>query len=95
MPDAIEITPCTVKASTRLWGPAMLFLPCGGPKRAALGEVITLTQLFLTNIAAHQRAAVLIDSVSEVLAGHADAFTLPALKLAFVDEIPFLHAIAE
>ncbi len=49
----------------------MLFLPSGGPKRAVIGEVITLTQLFLTNIAAHQRGAVLIDSVSEMLAGHA------------------------
>ena len=58
----------------------MLFLPCGDPKRAALGEVITLTQLFLTNIAAHQRAAVLIDLVSEVLAGHAKKGTLPTLQ---------------
>ena len=57
----------------------MLFLPCGGPEMAALREVIALTQLLLTGIAAHQRAAVLIDSVSKMLAGHAKAGTLPTL----------------
>ena len=69
----------------------MLFLPCGGPKRAALGEVITLTQLFLTNIAAHQRAAVLINSVSEVLAGHAKTCTLPTLQVVILHKAPLLH----
>ena len=69
----------------------MLFLPCGSPKRAALGEVITLTQLLLTNIAAHQSAAVLIDSVSEVLAGHAKTGTLPALQVVILHKAPLLH----
>ena len=69
----------------------MLLLPCGGPKRAALGEVITLTQLLLTNIAAHQSAAVLIDSVSEVLAGHAKTGTLPALQILILHKAPLLH----
>ena len=46
-------------------------------------------------VAAKDRAAVLINAISEVLAGHADAFALPALKLAFVDEIPFLHVLAK
>ena len=57
----------------------MLFLPCGGPKMAAFREVIALMQLLLTGVAAHQRAAVLIDSISKMLAGHAKAGTLPTL----------------
>ena len=57
----------------------MLFLPCGGPKMAALREVIALMQLLLTGVAANQRAAVLIDSISKMLAGHAKAGTLPTL----------------
>ena len=69
----------------------MLFLPCGGPKMAALREVIALTQLLLTGIAAHQRAAVLIDSVSEVLADHAKTCTLPTLQVVILDKAPLLH----
>ena len=52
-------------------------------------------QLTSAEVAAKDRAAVLVNAISEVLAGHADAFALPALKLAFVDEIPFLHVLAE
>ena len=52
-------------------------------------------QLTSAEVAAKEGAAVLVDAMSEVLAGHADAFALPALKLAFVDEIPFLHVLAE
>ena len=52
-------------------------------------------QLTSAEVAANDRAAVLVNAVSEVLAGHADAFALPALKLAVVDEIPFLHALVE
>jgi hypothetical protein len=37
----------------------------------------------------------LVNAISEVLAGHADVFAFPALKLAFVDEIPFLHVLVE
>ena len=47
-------------------------------------------QLTSAEVAAKDRSTVLVNAISEVLAGHADAFTLPALKLAFVDEIPFL-----
>ena len=35
------------------------------------------------------------NAIGEVLACHADAFAPLALKLAFVDEIPFLHALTE
>ena len=52
-------------------------------------------KLTSAEVAAQDRAAVLINAINEVLAGHADAFALPALKLAFVDEIPFLHALVE
>jgi hypothetical protein len=60
-----------------------------------LGEVFSLLQLTSAEVAAKDRAAVLVNAISEVLAGHADAFALPALKLAFVDKIPFLHALTE
>jgi hypothetical protein len=60
-----------------------------------LGEVLALLQLTSAEVVAKNRAAVLVNPVSEVLAGHADAFALPSLKLAFVDEILFLHALAE
>jgi hypothetical protein len=39
--------------------------------------------------------AVLVNAISEVLAGHADTRALPTLKLVIVDEIPFLHVLAE
>ena len=54
-----------------------------------------MLQLASAEIAAKDSAAVLVNAIGKVLAGHADAFALPALKLAFVDEIPFLHALAE
>tara|TARA_B100001173_G_scaffold281803_1_gene266238 strand:+ start:260 stop:445 length:186 start_codon:yes stop_codon:yes gene_type:complete len=60
-----------------------------------LGEVFSLLKLTSAEVASKERAAVLVNAISEVLAGHADAFALPALKLAFVDEIPFLHVLAE
>ena len=52
-------------------------------------------QLTSAEVAAQDRAAVLVNAISEVLAGHADAFALPALKLAFVDEIPFLQVLPD
>ena len=57
--------------------------------------MLTLLQLTSAEVAAQDCAAVLVNAISEVLAGHADAFALPALKLAFVDEIPFLHVLDE
>ena len=52
-------------------------------------------KLTSAEVAAKNRSAVLVNAISEVLAGHADAFALPALKLAFVDEIPFLHVLPD
>ena len=51
-------------------------------------------QLTSAEVAAKDRSTVLVNAISEVLAGHTDAFAFPALKLAFVDEIPFLHVLA-
>ena len=52
-------------------------------------------QLTSEEVAAKDRSTVLVNAISEVLAGHADAFALPSLKLAFFYEILFLHALAE
>ena len=60
-----------------------------------LGSVVANATSNLPLDSAKDRAAVLVNAISEVLAGHADSFALPALKLAFVDEIPFLHVLAE
>jgi hypothetical protein len=60
-----------------------------------LGEVFPLLQLTSEEVAAQDCAAVLVDAISKVLAGDADARALPTLKLVIVDEIPFLHALVE
>ena len=52
-------------------------------------------QLTSAEVATKDRSTVLVNAISEVLASHEDAFALPALKLAFVDEIPFLHVLVE
>ena len=45
----------------------------------------------LSGIAAEEGVAVLVDPVAEVLTGHADAGSLPALKVSVVNKVPFLH----
>ena len=57
--------------------------------------MFTLLQLTSAEVVAKDRAALLVNAISEVLAGHTDAFTLPAFKLAFVDEIQSLHVLVE
>ena len=44
---------------------------------AAHGEVLTLLMLLLPEVAAHQRVAVLVDAIGEVLAGQADLGSFP------------------
>ena len=56
--------------------------------------LLALLKLLLSEVAAQHRVAVLIDSVSEVLAGHADHAAFPVLKVALVDKIPLLYALA-
>ena len=53
--------------------------------------MIALLKLLLSGVAAEKGVAVLIDAVAEVLTGHADAGSLPTLKLAVIDKVPFLH----
>ena len=50
-----------------------------------------MLKLLLSGVAAEKGVAVLIDAVAEVLTGHADAGSLPALELAVIDKVPFLH----
>ena len=53
--------------------------------------MIALLKLLLSGVAAEKGVAVLIDAVAEVLTGHANAGSLPTLKLAVIDKVPFLH----
>ena len=66
-------------------------LPGGCPELAALLQLGSLRKLALPEVAGQHRVAVLIDAIGEVQARHADDTTLPALQLAFVEEIPALH----
>ena len=62
---------------------------------AVLSEVFSLLQLTSAEVAAKDSSAVLVNAISKVLAGHADTRALPTLKLTIVDEIPFLHVLAQ
>ena len=53
-----------------------------------------MLELLLPSIAAQKGVAVLVCAIAEVLTGHADAGSLPTLKLAVIDKVPFLHALA-
>ena len=53
-----------------------------------------MLELLLPEVAAHHRVAVLVDAISEVLAGHADDATAPSLQLSLVDEIPLLQGLS-
>ena len=57
----------------------------GLPLTATVREVLPLFQLRLHQGATHAGAAVLIDAISEVLAGHADNSAFPALKARVVN----------
>ena len=50
-----------------------------------------MLQLPLPSVASDKGVAVLVDAVAEVLTGHANTGSFPALKLSFVNEIPLLH----
>ena len=50
--------------------------------------MVALRQLALPEVAAHHRVAVLVNAISEVLAGHADHAAFPVLQVAIVDKIP-------
>ena len=57
----------------------------------ALNQVIALLKLLLPEVASHQRSAVAIHAIGEVLASQADSSSLPALQLSHIHKIPFLH----
>jgi len=48
-------------------------------------------KLLPAGITAKKGVAVLVDAVAEVLTGHANAGSLPALDLAIDNKVPFLH----
>ncbi len=58
----------------------------------ALDQMIALLELLPPEAAGHHRSAVAIHAIGEVLTGEANTRALPALQLALVNEIPFLHA---
>ena len=58
---------------------------------ALLGDVFTLQELALPEVAAQQRVALRIDSIAEVLARHTDLAAVIAHQLPLVDEVPLLH----
>ena len=59
--------------STHLRSPACSALPGGSPELARLGQVLTLLQQLLPDVARNQRVAVLVHTVPEVLTRHANA----------------------
>ena len=58
---------------------------------ATLGQVITLLELLLSEIAGHHRSAVSIHAIGEVLASQTDPGSFPVLKLPLVDKLPLPH----
>jgi len=71
--------------------PSELLLPGRSPEFAALFEVVSLRELFSTDVAGHKGVAVLVDAIGEVLTGHADHTPFPALEFMRVDNVPVLH----
>ena len=72
--------------------PAEFFLPGRCPQLALFLEVVALLQLPLPSVASDKGVAVLVDAVAEVLTGHANAGSHPALKVLIVNKVPFLHS---
>ena len=65
--------------------------PCRRPEFAPLHQLLFLLQLILPEVAAHHRAAMLIEAIDEVLVGHADAAAFPTLDVSLIDSAPPLH----
>ena len=62
---------------------------------AALGEMFTLPEQLLPEVACHHRSTVTIHPVDEVLAGEADPGSLPVAELTVIDVIPLFHRLPE
>ena len=56
--------------------------------------MLSLLQLLLPEVATHHHAAVLVNAVGEVLAGHTDQAALPVRRVVLVDKAPLLRPIA-
>tara|TARA_B100000674_G_scaffold89793_1_gene62349 strand:- start:238 stop:492 length:255 start_codon:yes stop_codon:yes gene_type:complete len=56
--------------------------------------VVALLELLLSGVATQKGVVVLVYAVAKVLTSHADAGSLPALELAVVNKVPFLHTAA-
>ena len=54
--------------------------------------MVALLELPLPCIATENRAAMAVNAIDEVLAGHAHNTPFPALQFAVVDIIPILHS---
>ena len=54
--------------------------------------MVALLELPLPCIATENRAAMAVNAIDEVLAGHAHNTPFPALQVAVVDIIAFLHS---
>ena len=53
--------------------------------------MLPLLELSSLEVAANDGVAVPVDTVGEMLAGHADAGSLPVVQVVIVHEIPLLH----
>ena len=73
---------------------AELLLPGSRTEFALLFQVVTLLELLLPGVAAENGGAVLVNAIAEVLTGHANTGSFPALNLPFVNEIPLLQTHA-
>ena len=62
--------------------------PCRRPEFALLHQLLALLQLILPEVAAHHRAAMLIEAIDEALVGHADATAFPTLDVSLIDSAP-------
>ena len=58
-----------------------------------LGQVITLPELLLPEVAGHHRSAVGIHAIGEVLTSQADPGSFPVLQLPLIHKIPLLHRL--
>jgi len=79
------------KSLTSFRNPDKFLLPGRCPQLARFFEVIPLLKLPLSEVATEKGLAVLVDAVAEVLTGHAETGSYPALKVSVIDKSPFLH----
>lgn len=57
----------------------------------ALGQVLTLLQLLLSQVAGNKPSAVSVHSISKVLKSHTRLAAFPSEQLLLIDKAPLLH----